>query len=386
MFGGCRRRPCCSRSRPRSCTRSGTSCSRARATRRRRRRSRCSTAEVVFAVPAWLTWRMDRAVWPYLVASGVLAARLLRAARHGVPRGAALGRLPDRARRRAGARARRSASSCSATAPRPARSSACCLVGAGILLVRGLRPSVGRGVALRARDRVRDRDVHARRQARRHATPARCRISSSRCSRRRSSYAAVVARAKGRPALRASFGRRPSSPGSPRSARTASCCSRSSAPRQRRRRRARDECRRDGAARGALPGRAGRADADRRRGGRRLRDRARLAHVDTPEPDSAQPNPGSRVSSSTRPPRGSRIRFRERIWFALNLIRRGRTRFTSFELSTPPSGNSRIRFKVRIWFALNLIRRGRTRFTSFDFYAAFGETRESDSENESGSH
>src|SRR5207244_311541 len=30
------------------------------------------TAEVVFAIPAWAAWRMDRAVWPFLIASGAL--------------------------------------------------------------------------------------------------------------------------------------------------------------------------------------------------------------------------------------------------------------------------------------------------------------------------
>ena len=105
------------------------------------------TAEAVFAVPAWLTFRMDRSVWPYLVASGVLQlvyfALLVTAYRvaalsvvypisrgvapvlvlvlgivvlgHGTSAGQVVGVL---------------------------------LVGAGVLLVRGLRPSAGRGVAL----------------------------------------------------------------------------------------------------------------------------------------------------------------------------------------------------------------------------------------------
>jgi drug/metabolite transporter (DMT)-like permease len=104
-------------------------------------------AEAVFAVPAWLTFRMDRSVWPYLVASGVLQlvyfALLVTAYRvaalsvvypisrgvapvlvlvlgivvlgHGTSAGQVVGVL---------------------------------LVGAGVLLVRGLRPSAGRGVAL----------------------------------------------------------------------------------------------------------------------------------------------------------------------------------------------------------------------------------------------
>src|SRR5258705_682031 len=106
------------------------------------------TAEVVFAIPAWLTFRMDRSVWPYLVASGVLQlvyfALLVTAYRvaalsvvypisrgvapvlvlvlgivvlgHGTSAGQVVGVL---------------------------------LVGSGVLLVRGLRPTVGRGAALR---------------------------------------------------------------------------------------------------------------------------------------------------------------------------------------------------------------------------------------------
>jgi drug/metabolite transporter (DMT)-like permease len=105
------------------------------------------TAEVVFAAPAWAAWRLDRAVWPYVVASGALQlvyfALLVTAyrvaplsvvypisrgvapvlvlvigvvvLRHGTSVGQVLGVL---------------------------------LVGAGVLLVRGLRPSAGRGVAL----------------------------------------------------------------------------------------------------------------------------------------------------------------------------------------------------------------------------------------------
>ena len=125
------------------------------------------TAEVVFAVPAYLAWHMDSAVWPYIVASGALQlvyfALLVTAYRllplsvvYPVSRGVApvlvlvigivvLGHATS-----------------------VGQVLGVCLVGAGILLVRGLRPTAeGRG-GLRARDRVCDRDVHAGRQARRH--------------------------------------------------------------------------------------------------------------------------------------------------------------------------------------------------------------------------
>ena len=90
------------------------------------------TAEVVFLPVAVVVWQADAGVWPWLVGSGLLRARVLRAARGRVPASAALGRLPGRPRRGAGARARdrrgrararhraaRSAASCSS-------SQACC--------------------------------------------------------------------------------------------------------------------------------------------------------------------------------------------------------------------------------------------------------------------
>ena len=103
-------------------------------------------AEAVFAVPAWLTWRVHAAAWPFIVGSGALqllyftllitAYRLAPLsvvypiARGGAPvlvlifgvavlgHGTSVGQVLG-----------------------------VCLVAAGILLVRGARPTVGRGVA-----------------------------------------------------------------------------------------------------------------------------------------------------------------------------------------------------------------------------------------------
>ena len=103
------------------------------------------TAEVVFAIPAWARrGGMDRAVWPYLVASGVLQlvyfALLVTAYRvaplsvvYPISRGVApvlvlvigvvvLGHTTS-----------------------VGQVVGVCLVAAGILLVRGLRPTVGPG-------------------------------------------------------------------------------------------------------------------------------------------------------------------------------------------------------------------------------------------------
>ncbi len=102
-------------------------------------------AEVVFAVPAWLAWRMDRAVWPYLIASGALQllyfALLVTAYRllplsvvYPVSRGVAPVLVLA-----IGVVVLGHATSAGQVA-------GVCLVGAGILLVRGLRPSVGRGI------------------------------------------------------------------------------------------------------------------------------------------------------------------------------------------------------------------------------------------------
>lgn len=103
-------------------------------------------AEVVFAVPTWAAWRVSAAVWPYLVASGALQlvyfAVLMTAYRRAplsvvypISRGvapvlvlvigvAALGHSTS-----------------------AGQVAGVCLVAGGILLVRGARPTAGRGVA-----------------------------------------------------------------------------------------------------------------------------------------------------------------------------------------------------------------------------------------------
>ena len=103
-------------------------------------------AEVVFAIPTWAAWNVHAAVWPFLVASGALQLAyftlLVSAYRiaplsvvYPIARGTApvlvlvfgvvvLGRGTS-----------------------VGQVAGVCLVAAGILLVRGLRPTVGRGVA-----------------------------------------------------------------------------------------------------------------------------------------------------------------------------------------------------------------------------------------------
>jgi drug/metabolite transporter (DMT)-like permease len=104
------------------------------------------TAEVVFAVPAVLAWDVHRSVWPFIVASAALQllyfallitayARAPLSVVYPISRGiapvlvlvlgiAVLGHATS-----------------------VGQVIGVCLVGAGVLLVRGLRPSVGRGVA-----------------------------------------------------------------------------------------------------------------------------------------------------------------------------------------------------------------------------------------------
>ena len=154
-----------------------------------------------------------------------------------------------------------------------------CLVGAGILLVRGLRPTAGAGVAFGL---VIACVIATYTLVDKQGVTFAAALPYLELSMLAPAlvFAAVVARAKGLP--RAAGG------GQPIDHRRGHRHVRRVLPRAARapaglgsagRSRARDECGRDGAARGPLPGRAGRADADRRSGGRRLRDRARLAHV-----------------------------------------------------------------------------------------------------------
>jgi drug/metabolite transporter (DMT)-like permease len=105
------------------------------------------TAELVFAVPAWAAWRLDRAVWPYLIASSALQlvyfTLLVTAYRvaplsvvYPISRGVApvlvlvigVGILGH--------------------ATSAGQVAGVLLVAAGVVLVRGLRPSPGRGLAL----------------------------------------------------------------------------------------------------------------------------------------------------------------------------------------------------------------------------------------------
>jgi drug/metabolite transporter (DMT)-like permease len=104
------------------------------------------TAEIVFAIPAWAVWRMDPAVWPFLVASGALQllyfTLLVTAYRvaplsvvYPISRGVApvlvllLGVVVLGHSTSAG------------------QVLGVLLIGAGVLLVRGLKPSPGRGLA-----------------------------------------------------------------------------------------------------------------------------------------------------------------------------------------------------------------------------------------------
>lgn len=104
------------------------------------------TAEVVFALPAWAAWRMEHAVWPFLIASGLLQllyfALLVTAYRiaplsvvYPVSRGVAPVLVLA-----IGVAALGHATSAGQVL-------GVLLVGTGVLLVRGLRPTAGRGVA-----------------------------------------------------------------------------------------------------------------------------------------------------------------------------------------------------------------------------------------------
>ena len=104
------------------------------------------TAEVVFAIPTWAAWRMEAAVWPFLVASGTLQllyfALLVSAYRlaplsvvYPVSRGVAPVLVLV-----AGVAVLGHSTSAGQVL-------GVLLVAAGVLLVRGLRPSPGRGVA-----------------------------------------------------------------------------------------------------------------------------------------------------------------------------------------------------------------------------------------------
>jgi drug/metabolite transporter (DMT)-like permease len=104
------------------------------------------TAEVVFAIPAFLWWDVDRSVWPFLVASAALQLLYFALLVTGYSR-APVSVVYPISRGVApvlvlviGVLALGHATSAGQVA-------GVCLVGAGVLLVRGSRTGVGRGVA-----------------------------------------------------------------------------------------------------------------------------------------------------------------------------------------------------------------------------------------------
>jgi drug/metabolite transporter (DMT)-like permease len=103
-------------------------------------------AEVVFAVPTWAAWNVHAAAWPFLVASGALQllyftllVSAYRIAPLSVVYPIARGTAPVLVLVFGVVALGRGTSAGQVVGV--------CLVAAGILLVRGLRPTVGRGVA-----------------------------------------------------------------------------------------------------------------------------------------------------------------------------------------------------------------------------------------------
>jgi drug/metabolite transporter (DMT)-like permease len=104
-------------------------------------------AEVVFAIPTWAAWNVHAAVWPFLLASGALQLAyftLLVAAYRVAP----LSVVYPIARGTAPVLVLIFGVVALGRGTSVGQVFGVCLVGAGILLVRGLRPTVGRGVAL----------------------------------------------------------------------------------------------------------------------------------------------------------------------------------------------------------------------------------------------
>jgi drug/metabolite transporter (DMT)-like permease len=104
-------------------------------------------AEVVFAVPTWLAWNVHRAAWPYVVGSGglqLLYFTLLITAYRLAP----LSVVYPIARGGAPVLVLIFGVTVLGHATSVGQVLGICLVAAGILLVRGARPTVGRGVAL----------------------------------------------------------------------------------------------------------------------------------------------------------------------------------------------------------------------------------------------
>lgn len=104
------------------------------------------TAEVVFAIPTWLLWNVHAAVWPFLVASGALQLAyftLLITAYRVAP----LSVVYPVARGTAPVLVLIFGVAVLGHATSLGQALGVCLVAAGILLVRGMKPTVGRGVA-----------------------------------------------------------------------------------------------------------------------------------------------------------------------------------------------------------------------------------------------
>jgi drug/metabolite transporter (DMT)-like permease len=104
------------------------------------------TAEVVFAIPAWAAWNVHAAVWPFLLASGALQLAyftLLVSAYRIAP----LSVVYPIARGTAPVLVLVFGVVALGRGTSVGQVIGVCLVAAGILLVRGLRPTVGRGVA-----------------------------------------------------------------------------------------------------------------------------------------------------------------------------------------------------------------------------------------------
>lgn len=104
-------------------------------------------AEVVFAIPTWAAWHVHAAVWPFLLASGALQLAyftLLVAAYRVAP----LSVVYPIARGTAPVLVLIFGVVALGRGTSVGQVLGVCLVGGGILLVRGLRPTVGRGVAL----------------------------------------------------------------------------------------------------------------------------------------------------------------------------------------------------------------------------------------------
>jgi drug/metabolite transporter (DMT)-like permease len=104
------------------------------------------TAEVVFAIPTWLAWNVEASVWPFLIASAALQllyfALLITA----------YGRAPlsvvyPISRGVAPVLVLVIGIAVLGNGTSAGQVLGVCLVAIGVLLVRGLRPSVGRGVA-----------------------------------------------------------------------------------------------------------------------------------------------------------------------------------------------------------------------------------------------